>query len=990
MRQFKPGQLQTGSLYNISASYAVTASYVQNAVSASYALNATSASNAITSSYALTASYLEGYISPFPYTGSAQITGSLGVTGSISSTSGFTGSLQGTASNAVSASFATTASYLINPTISGSISNVNYIDFNTSYAATQPVAGRLSWNNADGTLDLGMKGGNVTQQIGEEIFYEVRNETGTPLENGTSVYANGVTAGSGRITVAPFVADGSVREVRYLGLTTEDISNGVNGFITHFGYVRDLDTRGTVPSSIAVGDETWAVGDILYAHPTVPGKLTNIKPKHDIVVCIIIVRHQNVGSVFVRPSDYGHIDDLHDVNINTSSLSTGDLLIYNSGSDYWTNSKQLTGSYGLTGSLTATSFTGSLQGTASNAISATNALTASYLNTLNQDLTFNGNLTLNGTASIAYLNVQYESASIIYSSGSNQFGDAANDTQTLWGTVDVKTGPLLVTGSVRSTGGFTGSFSGSVVAPGSTTQIVYNNGGVLDANSGFVYSGSRVGIGTTTPSESLEVQGSILIEGSGGRLRLAADIGTQFSLGSVWNGIQDTMFIASSLLAPRIATFQSDGKIGIGTILPSASLHISGASSAALLRVDSPASSSILFVSGSGRVGFGTDTPTQRIDVDGNILLRLGESAASGRLYLRDTITYLYEGSGLNLVSGPTRNIKLNAGNADRLFVSASGLVGIGTNTPLVTLDVRGAAIFNNASGNSYNENIRLPEASTGFASIALGGSIAASGTSATQWTILKHPAASSNTFAIRNNNVDYLSITTAGHVGLGSNFITPTARLQVRGSGATSATTTFLLQNSSPTNLMTVLDNGQFTFSSPIISLATSQSAFTISQSISASNVVGGQYYGVNITPTFFATTASQTETALRVAATFTGSAAAVGGQNIIADFGATSAGSQFTVTDVTSGSIYMVNDVSGLPIIEATSDWTVNMYNFPNKVFEKRGNNVNIYGTLNATGSFILPLSQSSTPQVGSAYWSGSMLFIYDGTQYRSASFA
>jgi hypothetical protein len=266
-------------------------------------------------------------------------------------------------------------------TLSGSINDVNYIDFNTSYTATQPVAGRLSWNNSDGTLDLGMKGGNVTQQIGEEIFYEVRNETGTPISNGTLLYANGVTAGSGRITAAPYTADGSVREVRLLGMATEDISNGVNGFVTHFGYVRDLDTRGTSASSIAVGDETWAVGDILYAHPTVAGKLTNIKPKHEISVAIVIVRHQSVGVVFTRPTSYGHLDDIHDININTGSLSTGDLLIYDSGSDYWINSKQLSGSYGVTGSWSATSFTGSLLGTssyASNALSSSFSTTSSY------------------------------------------------------------------------------------------------------------------------------------------------------------------------------------------------------------------------------------------------------------------------------------------------------------------------------------------------------------------------------------------------------------------------------------------------------------------------------------------------------------------------------------------------------------------------------------------------------------------------------------
>jgi hypothetical protein len=47
------------------------------------------ASNAVSASYALTASYLQGYISPFPFTGSARITGSLGVTGSISTITQF-------------------------------------------------------------------------------------------------------------------------------------------------------------------------------------------------------------------------------------------------------------------------------------------------------------------------------------------------------------------------------------------------------------------------------------------------------------------------------------------------------------------------------------------------------------------------------------------------------------------------------------------------------------------------------------------------------------------------------------------------------------------------------------------------------------------------------------------------------------------------------------------------------------------------------------
>jgi hypothetical protein len=290
--------------------------------------------------------------------------------------------------------------------------------------------------------------------------------------------------------------------------------------------------------------------------------------------------------------------------------------------------------------------------------------------------------------------------------------------------------------------------------------------------------------------------------------------------------------------------------------------------------------------------------------------------------------------------------------------------------------------------------------------SLNVSGAITTNNTITAQ-TLIVQTITSSIDFITGSTTI--MSVSGSGNVGIGTT--TPSTRLNVngttllqggqttvRGSGATSATTTFLLQNSTPASLMQVLDNGQFTYSGPLLSLAASQSAFVISQSISQSAVVGAQVYGVNITPTFFATTASQTETAFRVNAIFTGSAATTGSTNIIADFGAVSAGSQLTVTDITSGSIYLVNDVSGLPIIEATSDWTVNMYNFPNIVFQKTGSNDNITGSLRVTGSlvmsptssFILPLSQSSTPQTGSAYWSSSFLFVYDGTQYRSSSFA
>ena len=267
-------------------------------------------------------------------TGSVNISGSINLIG----TETISGSLQ------ISGSGFLNSHRILTDLDTGSMGLINSIQFNTS-SNISVKPGELAWNNTDGTLDLGMKGGNVVQQIGQEIFYEVRNETGIQIPNGTAVYANGVTVGSGRITVAPYTADGSIRENRFLGIATENITSGINGFVTHFGYVRGLDTRGTTASSIAVGNETWAVGDILYVHPTVAGKLTNVKPQHEITVAIIINRHQSAGVIFVRPSSAGHLEDIHDILINTGSLTNGQVLMYNNTNGLWENNNNFTGSF---------------------------------------------------------------------------------------------------------------------------------------------------------------------------------------------------------------------------------------------------------------------------------------------------------------------------------------------------------------------------------------------------------------------------------------------------------------------------------------------------------------------------------------------------------------------------------------------------------------------------------------------------------------------
>lgn len=217
--------------------------------------------------------------------------------------------------------------------------NLNQLRFNTSLDDPNLIAGQLQWNSTEGTLDLGLSD-TYTQHIGEELHYRVRNNTGSTLAKGTPVYASGLTpGGNNRIEVNLYTADGSIREVRFMGLMTEDLTdNGNNGYATHFGYIKNVDTRGdaatygTTNKLWTTGEPAWNQGDILYVHPTVPGKLTKIEPKHSISVAIITNVASN-GKLFVRPTSYGHLDDNHDVSV--SGATNGQFLQYNSTTDYW-------------------------------------------------------------------------------------------------------------------------------------------------------------------------------------------------------------------------------------------------------------------------------------------------------------------------------------------------------------------------------------------------------------------------------------------------------------------------------------------------------------------------------------------------------------------------------------------------------------------------------------------------------------------------------
>lgn len=160
------------------------------------------------------------------------------------------------------------------------------------------------------------------------------------------------------------------------------------------------------------------------------------------------------------------------------------------------------------------------------------------------------------------------------------------------------------------------------------------------------------------------------------------------------------------------------------------------------------------------------------------------------------------------------------------------------------------------------------------------------------------------------------------------------TNALNIVGPGLSSASFGLVVQNASSQPGLVVADNGY-------VGINTSNPAapFHLSSSVTQPVSSGSTTYGLLINPRFSNTAPNQIQTALRISPVFTGSFSGSNTTNVIADLGSSNVGTQLLVNDIISGSIYLVNDISGLPILEATSDWVTNIYEYPNIIFQKTG---------------------------------------------------
>jgi hypothetical protein len=605
-------------------------------------------------------------IEGFPFTGSARITGSLVVVGPVNATS-FTGSLQGTA---------TSASYI-------QLANV---DGFTAYSASVNTA-------IDSVLDAT-----------------------TPLTATVNTGSSPFTLTSQSIVVADST-DGN------LTINLPDL-NAIVG------------TPNQKPIVVYKNDYSQ---NVIYVQPS-GSQLVN-GASQDIIVSIQL-------AVIYNPTSAGWVTE------GTSAQSLAELELFflpltQTGSLATTGSNAFRGNQIVTGSLTVTGgINATITGSATSAsyveytnvankpalvsssaqIVGYNIFATTGSNQFNGSQAITGSLTVTGQVIAQTLNVQQVTSSIVYSSGSNIFGNSLSNTQQFTGSVSVTGSLTVVTAGtelqVTSTGvnlgnivtdnhNVTGSLrvSGSMTLNGALTGTSAAFSGNVSLNTSNII----LGLGNGANNESIVL--SYNSNASSRSWRIIKDW-TAFGDFQIQQSTTQTGTTYADILrfSPAgAANFSNSLRIQGSTVPASGSgteLAWDGTNGYLLAFNRTTSAYLPLFVQGSSLGFTGAATFSSTLQANGNafILPTLSGGGAGGGLYLGvypDTqytkqaiLVERYASTLGNYGRGSLHFCNRDTADANqptladsRMVITSAGNVGIGTNNPGQLLEVVGGEI---------------------------------------------------------------------------------------------------------------------------------------------------------------------------------------------------------------------------------------------------------------------------------------------------------
>jgi len=317
--------------------------------------------------------------------------------------------------------------------------------------------------------------------------------------------------------------------------------------------------------------------------------------------------------------------------------------------------------------------------------------------TYTSDLGVSGSMTVKGSLTAQEFKTEFVSASIIYDSGSSKFGDTADDIHQM-------------TGSLRITGSGNHYIQTGNVGIGTTSPSALLHIDEADAQIGLLVQGGSGGTDIARFQRDVGSTGIINIKSDGGNPQIEFnDEGTGiWSLGTVATGDSFRIAQNDSIGTNDKLTILSSGKVGIGTNNPSHKLHISG-STAGMMRIQRGAQFYDIQMGTGGELTFQHDGAADDVTFDTDGKVGIGTTSPDELLHINTSATAGGTDNPALRLQNPNTVSDARVGIA--LAVNAN--TGLNWDGAMIQaanngVDGKGHILFGEVSNDSFTENVRF------------------------------------------------------------------------------------------------------------------------------------------------------------------------------------------------------------------------------------------------------------------------------------------